>query len=158
MLVRDGGNIVWADQIPYAAGTFTPSFSFTGPGDVSVAYTKRVGRYTRVGNRVFIDLVMWFTPTWSTSTGQGVVLGLPFTTPGSIYGAAAGEGFYVPCATSNVSFPTGATDVVGRLNGGASTISFLGMIDADPLENLRTTEFPSGTAMRLSMNFSYEIE
>jgi len=58
----------------YEEGTFTPSYSATG---ATFAYAYRVGFYTKIGNKVFVEL---FLRTNSVSGGSGDVLitGLPF--------------------------------------------------------------------------------
>lgn len=61
----------------YATGTFTPTVtaSSTNP---TVGYTTQVGRYTRIGNHVFINMIIKLS---SLSGGSGSVRlsGLPFS-------------------------------------------------------------------------------
>lgn len=60
----------------YEEGTFTPAVvGGTTPG--TGTYTTQVGRYTKIGNRVFFNLNL----DWSAHTGSGdiSVTGLPFT-------------------------------------------------------------------------------
>jgi hypothetical protein len=64
----------------YEEGTFTPTIigtSTTGAG----TYTYQVGRYTKVGDRVFFSISL----SWSAHTGTGdlQLQGLPFTTNGT---------------------------------------------------------------------------
>jgi len=60
----------------YEEGTFTPvvqGFTTAGTG----TYTNQIGRFTRIGNRVFVNIdVRW---TAHTGTGEPVVTGLPYT-------------------------------------------------------------------------------
>lgn len=64
----------------YEEGTFTPSITFATPGNLGVAYSARVGQYTKIGNRVILDInLVTSTFTWSTSSGTLRVSGLPFT-------------------------------------------------------------------------------
>ena len=64
----------------YEVGTFTPIvFGSTTTG--AATYTIQSGRYTKVGNKVFIEIVLG----WSAHTGAGAlrINGLPFTCNGT---------------------------------------------------------------------------
>lgn len=59
----------------YATGTFTP----TAVGSLTAGvgnYTKQIGRWTRIGNRVFVQVNI----TWTSHSGSGnlTITGLPF--------------------------------------------------------------------------------
>jgi hypothetical protein len=102
----------------YEEGTFTPVAA--GSTDAGTAtYTTQLGRYTKIGNRVFFNLrVSW---TGHTGTGDLLVGGLPFTSnstaanhnPASIIGI--GLDFsntlaaYVLNNTSNITITSFAT-------------------------------------------------
>ena len=60
----------------YEEGTFTPALSFGG-SDLNTVYASREGHYTRIGNAVFVSIVL-ATSTKSTATGTATVSGLPF--------------------------------------------------------------------------------
>lgn len=60
----------------YAEGTFTPTIvGATTPG--AGTYTVQQGNYTKIGNRVFFNLVLVWTAT--TGTGNMLIGGMPFT-------------------------------------------------------------------------------
>jgi hypothetical protein len=63
----------------YEEGTFTPHFAYATPGTSSWADTVNVGYYTKVGNRVFIDIRINSVPTNGTASGELQITGLPFT-------------------------------------------------------------------------------
>lgn len=73
----------------YANSTFNPTITSSGGGE-SVGYSTQVGRYTKIGNTVFIDIAIELS---SLSGGSGTVRvsSLPFTSSstfssaGSIY-------------------------------------------------------------------------
>lgn len=67
----------------YDEGTFTPTFTSSVPGDLSVSYAVQEGSYTRIGNTVFIIYYIQFTPTFTTATGGIRLGGLPFTVSGN---------------------------------------------------------------------------
>ena len=62
----------------YEEGTFTPAFS---GGDYTFTYNKQKGSYTKIGNRVFVDMHLYIdsstAPSGSTD-GDLNVTGLPF--------------------------------------------------------------------------------
>ena len=61
----------------YEEGTWTPVIEFGGNA-VDVAYGTQVGKYTKIGNTVFIEARLVLTNNGS-STGTALILGLPFT-------------------------------------------------------------------------------
>ena len=74
----------------YEEGSFTPSIAFNG-SDLGVVYSVRTGRYTKIGNRVFFNILLNISNK-GTATGIAAITGLPFT-PGAGnqgYGAAVG--------------------------------------------------------------------
>jgi hypothetical protein len=62
----------------YEEGTWTPTFAFTTPGDLSPAYATQLGSYVKIGDVVFYSFQLTVTPTWSTSSGQVRIGGWPF--------------------------------------------------------------------------------
>ena len=63
----------------YEEGTFTPSFN---GGDYTFTYNKQKGSYTKIGNRVFVDMILNIdtsTAPSGTTDGDLSVTGLPFT-------------------------------------------------------------------------------
>jgi hypothetical protein len=59
--------------------TWTPVFTFATLGNLSVSYSVQVGTYSRIGNMVFVNFSMTCTPTFTTSSGNMQITGLPFT-------------------------------------------------------------------------------
>lgn len=69
----------------YEEGSFTPAVTFGGTGTGATYSANTLGRFTRIGNRVFFNLRMLLTSKGS-STGTAKVTGLPYLadgTPGS---------------------------------------------------------------------------
>lgn len=90
----------------YEEGTFTPSITFSTPGNQSITYNVRSGVYTKIGDMVFVSIILsTATFTHTTASGGLDVTGLPFAsgspTAGSI-GYSSGltrggtAGFYAP--------------------------------------------------------------
>ena len=113
----------------YEEGTFTPDVigtTLAGTADYVGAGGFQLGRYTKIGRIVFIDIAL----KWQTGTGTGNmrISGLPFTANANTYGClAVGQASNVVLTASNVlrafvdpavAYVSLTQDVVG---GGAST-------------------------------------
>jgi len=61
----------------YKEGTFTPVLEFGG-GSVGITYSTQTGYYTKIGNRVYVDIYIIITSKGS-STGDAIITGLPYT-------------------------------------------------------------------------------
>ena len=75
------GNVANADPKAldwYEEGTFDPVLTFITPGNVSVAYTNQVARYTRIGNRVNVQIdILTSAFTHTTASGNLTITGMP---------------------------------------------------------------------------------
>ena len=61
----------------YEEGTWTPTFNFsTSTG--SISYNVQIGRYTKIGNRVFYTCIIRSTTVTGTTSGLLRIAGLPF--------------------------------------------------------------------------------
>lgn len=65
----------------YEEASFTPGITFGGAA-VGVTYGSQIGRFTRIGERVFFNLSLTLTSKGS-STGVIAITGLPYTSNGS---------------------------------------------------------------------------
>ncbi|WP_225421176.1 hypothetical protein [Sphingomonas parva] len=63
----------------YEEGTFTPNLLFGG-ANTGMTYTDQLGRYTKIGRLVFVEIRIRLSAKGS-STGSATIAGLPFTTP-----------------------------------------------------------------------------
>jgi hypothetical protein len=61
----------------YEEGTFTPVILFGG-ANVGMTYGAQVGRYTKIGNRVYVNIYI-YPSNKGSSTGAVTISGLPFT-------------------------------------------------------------------------------
>jgi hypothetical protein len=144
------------DSTPYDDGTFTPTLTFSTPGDLSVAYTKQVGRYTRIGNRVFINLEIRCTPTFTTASGQMLLPGLPYEV-NPAYDATAGGGVMGSASLHSVAMPASRTAITARFNPGAFSASVVAYGSAISTSPIDASSFTSGADMRFWLSGSYEI-
>ena len=120
-VLRSDGASKWTVAGVPTAGTWTPTISFATPGTSSIAYSTQIGRYTRVGDLVYLDFQIIFTPTLGTASGALLIGGLPFAAASA--GPQAGM---VGSVGSNLSWTAG---------------SFLVLIFQDPT-HLTLTQIP----------------
>jgi len=75
--IRLGGNNAANEMDDYEEGTFTPTFNFSGSSG-SITYDVQIGRYTKIGNRVFYTCIIRSTNATGSVSGQLRIAGLPF--------------------------------------------------------------------------------
>ena len=74
-----------------SSGTWTPTLSFTTPGDLSVTFSTQYGAWVRIRGRIRIEFNMQTsTFTHTTASGDLQISGLPFTVKNLT--ASAGRG------------------------------------------------------------------
>jgi len=122
----------------YEEGTFTPTVGGTA------TYTTQTGRYTKIGNRVFVTmrLTVLLVGTGSTHT----ISGLPYvvgTLPSSIC-----VGFFLNLALSPVY-------ISGYGNNGSSTITLTGLTAAS--SSITNALAVIGNTADLAISFFYEV-
>ena len=67
----------------YVVSTWTPTFTFATPGNLSVAYAGQAGYYIRIGSMVILQFSYAVTPTYTTASGNAQITGLPFASSSS---------------------------------------------------------------------------
>jgi hypothetical protein len=137
----------------YEEGTWTPTASFSTPGNVNVVYSTRVGSYTKIGNFVkIIGIISTTTFTHSTASGIFQISGLPFT-------ALGGNGNYYngSVTISNWSIGAGYSYILVNLDSGyLGTTMYVQSSGASVSQaNLSTTSLPSGTNLTIRFELSY---
>jgi hypothetical protein len=108
----------------YEEGDWTPVFSFGTPGNLNIVYSSQVGKYTRIGRTVHVEMTMATTTfTHTTATGNASISGLPFTIGGTDTTTLTGAcGGYVNATYPILGmqfFPTVATIFLVRGGPGA---------------------------------------
>jgi hypothetical protein len=106
--LRSNGADRWIVQagFDFETGTWTPAPTFSTPGDLAITGVTASGTYTRIGDLVFLDFALGFTPTWTTASGVFEIGGIPF--PFANVGSAAGT---VRSLNAPFTWPTGLTYV-----------------------------------------------
>ena len=141
-----GGQITFpATQVPsanantlddYEEGTWTPTIKSEAGTITSVSYIAQSGRYTKIGNTVYIAcLVGWNGSNWGTGTGDIQVSGLPF--------AAIDANFIFATESLNVNWPNTGT-IVGQTNGATAVFFRVSQNNGDWASILITSQSTSG--------------
>jgi len=96
----------------YEEGNFTPTLTAN-----SVAYDNRTGRYTKVGNKVFVEcLLQWNSASFASATGQLTITGLPFAPVGTIHYHGAYGVAYVSSINLNNTNGVSVLNVISTAN------------------------------------------
>ena len=122
-----------------AAASWTPTLTFSTPGDLSVSYTTQLGRYWRFGNMV-VALFSVETSSFTYTTASGnLLLGatLPYTS----------ENTSGLLNVGTLSFQgitkAGYTQFYPRLFSNSSTIAFFASSSGSAVSQVTSTDVPS---------------
>jgi hypothetical protein len=134
----------------YEEGTWTPAYSATTPGNLSVSYFERAGSYTKIGNRVLFDWVAGTSSfTHTTASGNFLVTGFPF--PASSFGIC-------PVSWSGFNLTNGYTDILGNIGqGGAQQMAFYESGDNVGRTVVQISEVPSGGTVNCRAGGNYRV-
>lgn len=139
------------NSVVVSTPTFTPTVTFVEPGNLSVSYDVRQGYYTILpGNLLYVEVVLRFTPTYSTATGGFRVTGMP-------HNAALGslrQGVIHVSQMNNVA-AAGSSHIVGTIIPGSAEIT-LRDIAGGSVTALGPSHFPSGTEFTLVLSGIYK--
>ena len=137
----------------YEEGTWTPVITFLNPGDLSVTYTSiRLGTYTRIGNRVYINFnINTSAFTFTTANGSLLVTGLPFTAQSSAGNQSFGSLIFTGITK------VGYTSFVCNVVQGSAQISFVASASALASSTVIGTDVPSGGAVSLRGSVTYQV-
>ncbi len=133
------------------SGTFTPTFTFSTPGDQSIAYAIQNGSYTQIGRVVYFSYSVRFTPTYTTASGNALFGGLPVAIDNTVF-------YQIPANSSqgNAIWPAGVTQLYFTTS---STSAFLlagdgsGTVQA----NFTTAQFLTGVQQTISASGFYFV-
>lgn len=134
----------------YEEGTWTPTATFATAGNLSVAYTTRLGFYTKIGHRVFLDWsIVTSTFTHTTASGNFHLTGAPFTVAAThdICGSQSYGG--ITKANYSVFNPEPQT--------GQAYLIFLAAGSGQPVANLAVGDMPTGGTVVLRGQVSHLV-
>lgn len=131
--------------------TFTPTFTFVTPGDLSVAYSVQTGYYTRIGNMVYITYTIRFTPTYTTSAGAANFTGLPFA-------ANAAGNFRLACSISETcTWPASTSMIYAGIATSSTIITLTGIGNGVAPGTLGVATFPTATQRTVVVSGFYAV-
>lgn len=133
----------------YEEGTFTPAFSAVG---ATFSYATQYGSYTKIGNRVFINIRLALNTSGNTLAGATLTLtGLPF---------ANGEDRAVLTQVNWSNSTTSYIDITGQVASAASDMTFYGVtaatankIGGSALTASAALHATNGSVFRISMSY-----
>lgn len=134
---------------------FTPTVTFVTPGDLSVLYDRQWGRMVRVGSLIRVQILLAFTPTFTTASGVFFVSAPPLPAPlsGKDEGRSAMLG--PPYHSDNITYPAGRSMIVAGKTPGAENIRLYAMGDGVSVVSLSVSAFESGAPVTLDFGGSY---
>jgi len=137
----------------YEEGTWTPTVTFATPGDLSVTYNtgQRIGTYTRIGDRLYINFAVGTaTFTYTTASGALQITGLPFTAK-----TAAGQN--IGSMVWGGITKAGYTQVVPRVNSAASLVDFIASGSGVTQASVISTDVPTTSTVVLRGTLVYQL-
>ena len=134
----------------YEEGTWTPTLTFSTPGDLNVVYGTRTGSYTKVGRLVHVSLqIVTSTFTHTTAAGTVLVTGLPFTSNALSRGSTGMQWSGITKA--------GYTDVAASLPGSSAQIAFTAAASGSAFASVVAADMPSGGTINWTLSLVYFI-
>jgi hypothetical protein len=134
------------------AGSWTPTFNFSTPGDLSVSYASRTATYTRIGNVVNLTINLTCTPTFTTASGSLSITGLPFAMNASAGNQAANTMFI-----AGFAYPAAATVVLSYLGPSYTLMALYGITAVGGNPQVNTPQFTTGVAISIIGSLTYLV-
>lgn len=129
----------------YEEGTWTPTFTFTTPGDLNIVYSTQSASYTKVGRRTLQTFRMTTsTFTHSTASGSLQISGLAIANGNA-------DGVYGPLSWSGIT-KAGFTAILNSMGGGASVITVMASGSGVARANVMAADMPTGGSVILHGN------
>jgi hypothetical protein len=127
----------------YEEGTWTPTFGVES-GSISITYATQTGRYTKIGNTLFIT----FEISWSARSGTGNILyitGVPYAAIGNSYQGGLSRAY-------GLTFQTwgGTTEVqaaVGSYNANSLNFQYFSSATTNTDQRSRLTNLIAGSGL-----------
>jgi len=139
----------------YEEGAFTPNYTAATGGDLGGTQSRQ-GYYTKVGNKVTIQLYLFINTIDVTGkSGSVTVTGLPFT--GSLGGNATGVIVTTESTGSYGAFTNSPR--TAKLSGTGDSLTLLKEISSNVEQPLQVTDFATGAGNRniIRCSFTYII-
>lgn len=133
----------------YEPKTWTPALTFATAGDLSVAYSTLVGRYTKIGRVVIVSGELVTSAfTHSTASGQLLITGLPYAAGQRAIGQVVMAGW----TRSDAAW------VSCNVNTAASQLNFpVSRSGLDILASLEAADLPSAGTVSIRFAITYTV-
>lgn len=135
----------------YVEGSWTPTFTFATPGNLSVVYVTQNGSYTRFGNIVFVEFTLVCTPTFTTATGSVRIAGFVINAAKSNCGGEIGV------QGANFLYGAGRTFVNLSTTTGQSFLSILAFGSGLANSAIGSGSFASGVQVSLAGSIVFNV-
>jgi len=132
--------------------SFTPTFTFATPGDLSVVYTIQAGSYQRIGNLIFIAFRMDFTPTFTTSSNEAEIVNFPF-----ISNAASGNYSTAQFFGAGITYPAGRTALIMSMSPGDDGVGIEALGSGVSAVSVLPANMASGVAVSWRGSITYMV-
>ncbi len=144
------GTDSWVAQ-PYVTGTYVPTVKFSTPGSSSFSYTLQAAAYVKIGNLVYVDIVLTFTPTVGSGAGDFQVT-LPFAAAASTEDVEGSISFI----SSAFTWGTGRTMLTLTLDS-TTTLAISASGSGVTSANFGTSNLTNSVSHALNLHFIYRI-
>ena len=136
----------------YVATTpFTPTVTFGTPGDLTVAYSINSAFYIQIGSLVYFSMVLRFTPTYTTASGNIIFSGLVITPSATV------TNIWDAVITDGATWPVGCTQIYANQISTSSNIQLVGIGSATNGSNFTTTNFPTSVQHTVIISGGYSV-
>lgn len=124
----------------YVTGSFTPALAFGG-SSTGITYSTQTGKYTQIGNVVYIYIVLVMTSK-GVQTGAAIITGLPVTCGALTVDLAA----FMSVITLDASF----TAIYGNVTAAGTTISMIEQGSAQVAQGMTDTNFANNSTLTIN--------
>lgn len=134
----------------YEEGTWAPVLFFAVTGNMSVAYTTQVGRYTKIGRLVHYSVrITTSSFTHTTASSSLLIAGLPFTSSADSIGEAA--------TTMGGWTKAGYTHPTVENQAGTAFLRVLASGSGVGVSGIAAADCPSGGTIEIVATGTYEV-
>lgn len=139
----------------YEEGTWTPTFTFATPGNLSTTYSARTGTYTKIGNTVTaICAINLSVYAQTTASGALQITGLPFTS-GATQEVSGVVGSFVGTGTT---FAGINTQMIAHVLASTAAIEFAtDNWTAGSVSVVQAAHIPSGGVPLIRVAITYQV-
>lgn len=131
--------------------TFTPTITFTTPGDLSVTYSTQVGRWIRVGNYVDVTIDITTSAFTHTTASGNLTIG---TVPTCV---TASGGRWPGSVQFNGVTKANYTQFSPYMLSGGTTMTISASGSAQAIDSVTAANMPTGGTVILNMQNRYEV-